>query len=85
MKTLIIYDIYPEETIKAVVDLTQEQFDHYSQANGHYINGTNDEVAMDISNEISELLISDWEEYKIEEFSQDLLGAEKMITTGIFV
>lgn len=40
MKTLIIYELVPEQTIMAIVDLTNEEYELFSKAHDHYINFT---------------------------------------------
>ena len=38
MKTLIIYEIIPEDTILSVVELTNNEYKYFSKAHNHIIN-----------------------------------------------
>lgn len=40
VKTLVVYEVIPEETKMAVVDLSQEQFDFLSHAHGYIVNAS---------------------------------------------
>lgn len=57
MKVLVIYEMFPEETIQAIVDMSEEEYNKFSVANNSIINGDNlSDTVMDINNAISNAL-----------------------------
>lgn len=58
MKTLIIYDLVPEETKKVIVEMTNDEYNMFSKANGVYVNASDDEDGIDAVNVISNAFIS---------------------------
>lgn len=40
VKTLVVYEVIPEETKMALVDLSQKQFDFLSHAHGYIVNAS---------------------------------------------
>lgn len=68
MKVLIIYDLIPEETIKAIVEMTEDEYTMFSVANNTIVN------SFDISGEqhqinmlISSALCNEPEDLQYEE------------------
>lgn len=52
MKVLVIYDVIPEEQMRALVDMSQQEWDYFSKAHNEYINETLDKEVIDVINVI---------------------------------
>ena len=59
VKVLVIYDLVPEEQKRAIVDMTDEEFDFFSVAHNEYTNFTNDAEVISVLNVIGNAFCED--------------------------
>ena len=100
MKVLVIYDLVPEETKRAIVEMTEEEYKYFSQAHGFYVNSDEEEIKTEIVLVIDNALASNPEhiEYcdtdKQREYfgkwtsdldNTDLTGVDKLIHCGFIL
>lgn len=65
IKALVIYDMIPEETIKAIVEMTEDEYAYFKFANDVIINShDNDENGIEACNAIGNALCSNPEFFK---------------------
>lgn len=77
IKTLVIYELIPEETIKAVVEFTEDEYSYFSKCHGCFVNaGDATEEQMDISNVINNALCTntDYIEYADSDKEKEYFG-----------
>ena len=100
MKVLVIYDIYPEETFMAMVDMTDEEYEYFENAHGVYVNATDNELAIEVANTIGNAFCDQPEYLKFcqtdkdrEYFGKwkndltisDIKDADKLIRSGYYL
>jgi len=101
MKVLVIFDLIPEETKKAIVDMTQEEYDYFKQGDGCIIgtmgNTDEQEVIVNVINnafcedeKCKEYCENDQElkyfgKFEHQENTSDLRGVDYMIYCGCFL
>ncbi len=88
MNTLIVFEVIPEETIFAIVPMTEEEFNHYSRVSGLTVNL--DELTdeqQDIHDEISNNLTEGnrWYPCKVSSKHTDLSQVDRMINLGFYL
>lgn len=77
LKVLVIYEILPEETIKAVIEMTTDEYDYFRDANNYIINATDyDENRSDVVTVISNALCDnpDYLKYADTQEQKDYFG-----------
>lgn len=101
VKTLVVYEVIPEETKMAVVDLSQEQFDFLSHAHGYIVNASLDDPQAELAclcidsafcdnpdhiyNEKPEV-VDYFNKFKDCKLdTQDLTGVQKIISCGFYM
>jgi len=47
MKVLVILELVPEETHRAIVDMTEEEYEYFSKAHNVYVNVSDDEEGVE--------------------------------------
>lgn len=101
MKVLVIYALVPEEELRAIVDMTEEEYAFFSKAHNVYVNlGDNDEegeeaslvinVAFSTTPEHIQYCETDMErkyhgQWKNDQLVTDLIGVDKLICSGFIL
>jgi hypothetical protein len=85
MKTLIIYELIPEETKTYVVDLTPEEFARYSKLAGKFVNyGEFTDEETEIADELSERLSDDYDGRQPGAYAQfEVKGAADLLKVSV--
>lgn len=53
MRVLVIFDLIPEETKQAIVEMSNEEYQFFSKAHNVIVNASDDEEGIDVANVIS--------------------------------
>jgi hypothetical protein len=100
MKVLVIFDVIPEETQQAVVEMTESEYKFFSKAHGHIMGATDDTVTIAAATVISYAFLTDVEDcdscetdkereycgaWKSEKSTGDISDVDKIIQTGIYL
>jgi len=100
MKVLVIYDLVPEETKVALVDMSEKEYEYFKKAHTVYINASDNEEGCVVSNVISNAFCEDptykkycetdedrlyFGKWKNNEWLSDISKADKLIRSGFIL
>tara|TARA_R110000851_G_C12864204_1_gene544300 strand:- start:371 stop:691 length:321 start_codon:yes stop_codon:yes gene_type:complete len=71
VKVLVVYDTFPEETHKAIVTMTAEEYNIFKLANNTYING--DDMSEEVDNINNTISYAFCKEPSYEEYAETIL------------
>lgn len=100
MKVLVIYDLIPEATKRAIVEMTPEEYEYFSQAHNVVENVNDDETTGAVVNVINNAFSDNpdhlkyaetdkereyFGKWKSDESNTDLTGVDRLIVTGFYL